>query len=187
MADHTHTAAHIHMQADAFLALPETTAPTELLEGEVVVSPAPKVSHQIALSNLVSLIKSLIPDGIVLFAPTDVYFDESNVVQPDLFWISESNSDCQLIEDSYWRGAPDLIIEVLSPGSARRDKHDKFNLYQQHGVAEYWIADPAYQVIEVWQLTDGEYKRIGVFGSTDTFTSLILGEQAIQLTDIFES
>jgi Uma2 family endonuclease len=173
------------MKADEFLALPETSTPTELLGGVVVMSPAPKVSHQITLSSLVTLIKLLVPDGLVLFAPTDVLFDENNIVQPDLLWISENNTACQLIEDAYWKGPPDLIIEVLSPGSARRDKQEKFELYQKHGVQEYWIADPAYQVIEVWQLENKVYSRMGVFGKNDTFTPSVLGEKSIQLTDVF--
>ena len=188
MADHiqAHTAASVQMKADAFLALPESSTPTELVEGAVIVSPAPKVSHQITLSKLVTLINALVPDGLVLFAPTDVYFDENNVVQPDLLWISEGNTGCQLVEDAYWKGPPDLIIEVLSPGSARRDKQEKFNLYQKYWVKEYWIADPAYGVIEVWQLENAEYKRLGVFGKDDTFTSAVLGRQVIELTGVFQ-
>ncbi len=73
------------------------------------------------------------------------------------------------------RGAPDLVIEVLSPGTARRDKKDKFSLYEKHGVREYWIIDPSEKLLEVWQLRDGRFSRLDVFGPGDPFTSLLLG------------
>lgn len=175
----------IRMNATDFLQLPETTTPTELVEGEVIVSPSPSIDHQIAASNIDTLIKSLVSDGLVLFAPMDVKFDEDNVVQPDVFWISASNQHCKRVENAYWQGPPDLVIEVLSPGSGRRDRRTKFDLYEKHGVREYWIADPTQQLIEVWQFEDNHYQRVGVFGAIDTFTSPVLDKEVV-LESIFE-
>jgi Uma2 family endonuclease len=77
-----------------------------------------------------------------------------------------------------------LIIEVLSPSTARQDKVTKFALYERHGVRVYWIADPKYRNIEVWSLADGRYTRLGLFSGNDTFTSPVLG-QTIEVKDIF--
>lgn len=175
----------IRMTASDFLQLPETTAPTELIQGEVVVSPAPRVSHQRISHRLVNLLDSLISNGEVFYSPADVRLDDHNVVQPDVFWISQANNQCNLVDDAYFQGPPDLIVEILSAGTARRDKRTKFDLYEKYGVREYWIADPTQQLIEVWQLENIHYQRVGVFGAIDTFTSPILDKEVV-LKHIFE-
>jgi Uma2 family endonuclease len=106
------------------------------------------------------------------------------VAQPDVFWVSSENEKCKLRDDGYWYGPPDLIVEVLSPGTARQDKVTKFAIYERHGVREYWIADPVYQNIEVWTLADGRYTRLGLFRVGDTFTSPVLN-QPVDVSAIF--
>ncbi len=172
------------MTSAEFLALPESNLPMELLNGEILMSPAPTIGHQRSVRQIFKVVDGLTADGEVFFAPADVYFDEANTVQPDVFWISTQNNHCTLIEDHYWQGAPDLIIGVLSPGTDRQDKNAKFKLYEKYGVREYWIADPVHKVLEVWQLQDGHFVFQGAFGPEDTFESAVLGK-AVDVSKIF--
>lgn len=167
-----------------FKALPETLVPTELIEGELIVSPSPKNAHQAASSKLVLVVQLVMPGGMLFHAPMDLYLDDANAVQPDLFWVAPE-SRCTLGEDGYWYGPPELVVEIFSPSSTVRDKITKFKLYEKHGIAEYWMVDPVAEYIEVWQLVDGRYRLQGVFAGDDTFVSKVLGEMTIQVGKIF--
>lgn len=174
------------MTADEFLNLPESNLPTELIAGEVIVSPSPKLNHQWLLNNLIDLLKASIPNGIVWIAPTDLRLNDHTVVQPDLLWISSSNKHCKYVEGTYLQGSPDLVVEILSPGSRRRDKHTKFKLYEAHKIPEYWIADPEHLILEVWKLDDknNHYVLEGAFESDNTFISPTLGDQSLSLENV---
>jgi Uma2 family endonuclease len=181
--------APIRMRASEFAQLPETNLPMELLHGEMIVTPAPKDPHQDLVLSIAVFLKGLAKQsqgaGLVKVAPLDVHLDEYNVVQPDVFWMSGPESCCKLGADGYWHGAPDLVIEVLSPGTTQRDKIDKFRLYQKHGVREYWIADPVGRYVEVWLLESGKYQHRGVFGPEESFPSTVLGGQTVEMKELF--
>lgn len=168
------------MTAAEFLALPETNLPTELINGELIAMPAPALLHQRALLRLIALLQSLITGGELFFAPVDVYLDDLNIVQSDALWITPNNTTCVSVEGKYLRGAPDLIVEVLSPGTARRDRRDKFRLYQKYGVRECWMLEPHEQFIEVWQLVNGKIILLDVFGPDEVVTSPLLGSVRVQ-------
>lgn len=163
-----------HMTTAEFLNLPETSLPTELINGEVIVSPASVEEHQRTLFRIARVLEHLVPNGEVFIAPLDVYFDERNTVQPDIFWVAAGGA-CISVDGMYRKGSPDLIIEVLSPGTALRDKREKFQLYEKYGVHEYWLADPYLRVIEVWQWLDGHFKLVVTSGAGKSFTSPLLG------------
>ncbi len=167
-------AVQTRMTAAEFLALPETNLPMALIDGEVIMSPSPTGPHQFLLFDVAKLIDRLIPNGRVVIAPMDVHLDELNVVQPDIMWIAEG-SNCILVEMKHFRGAPDLVVEVLSPGTARLDRKDKFHLYEKFGVREYWMVDPAEKLLEVWNRAEGRFSRLDVFGPDEKFTSPLLG------------
>lgn len=181
MADLTRT----RMTAAEFKQLPESSEHIELLDGEIIMSPTPKYKHQRLIFPLARLLDQLTDRGTVVISPMDVYLDDENVVQPDVFWVSGPESLCQLGDDDYWHGAPDLVIEVLSPGTALRDKTVKFDLYEKHGVREYWLIDPEARYVEVWRLENGEFQRVGVYGSADRFESPVLN-QAVNVTVLFQ-
>jgi len=109
---------------------PESTAPEQLIHGEIILRPAPSLEHQRIVRRLTRLIEDRAMDGEVFNAPTDVELDDLNVVQLDVLWVSESNTRCMAVEDKYFRGAPDFVAEVLSPGTARYDRKGKFRLYE---------------------------------------------------------
>lgn len=169
--------------AQEFLQMPESQTLTELIDGEMIVAPAPETGHQITSAHSYDVIKALAPNGIILFAPVDVYLDESHIVQPDVLWISP-DSQCS-IERRYIVGAPDLIVEVLSPSTALRDKGVKFRLYEQHGVREYWMIDPAARYIEVWRREGEKFSLLGVYGEGETFISVVLGGKVVEVLSLF--
>ncbi len=168
-------AAKTRMTSAEFAQLPETSQFIELIEGELVVSPTPVAKHQRMAFILAQFLSILVPDGEVFISPLEVHFDELNVLEPDVFWISDKNDHCTLGENGYWYGAPDLVVEVLSPSTAKLDHTHKFNLYEQFGVIEYWIADPTHGLIEGWTLQNMKFVRAGIFGAGDVYQSPVLG------------
>ena len=171
------------LTAAAFFQMPETNTPEELLDGEVIMSPPPVPKHQSVAFKTGKLLDSLIPNGEVFVAPVGVLLDEANVPEPDVVWVSESGT-CR-IGERYLEGAPDLIVEVLSPGTALRDKTTKFRLYERHGVKEYWLADPDAQYLEVWRLDEDRFIQQGVYGPGATFESAALGGKTVDLSAVF--
>lgn len=161
--------------ANEFLELPISNLPHELLDGEEIMSPAPTIEHQRVLFRIAQLLAGIIPNGEVFLAPLDLYLDESNVVQPDIVWIAEG-STCIPIEGKYFKGAPDLVVEIFSPGTGRRDRKDKFRLYEKYGVREYWMVDPSEKLLEIWRLKDKQFILVDVFGPDDECKSPLLGD-----------
>jgi len=157
----------------------------ELIDGEIIEMPPPKIVHQRLSRRLTRLVDDLKPDGEVFYAPIEVYLDEFNIPQPDVVWIA-ANSTCK-IEELRLVGAPDLVIEILSPSTAKRDKTDKFSLYEKYGTREYWIVDPEYAQIEVWKRGTDRFERQGVYGIGDAFESEALGKKQVDVTPIFAS
>ncbi len=174
------------LTAAEFLTLPESNLPTELLEGEVIMAPAPTLDHQDVVLNLASIILRIKPGGKVVISPVDVKLDEENVFQPDVMWVS-ANSQCVAIQKKYYQGAPDLVIEVFSAGTARADKGKKFKLYEKYGTREYWMADPGEQYVEVWRREGDRFQQVGVFGPDEEFVSVLLGGQTIPVSEVFKS
>jgi Uma2 family endonuclease len=185
MADHT----DIQLSAAEYLDLPETSERMELIDGRIVtygdnaVAPAPMLNHQRAVVKFIGLLDDLIPHGEVFTAPTDVVLDDGNVYQPDVMWVA-ADSACHSVDGKYLRGAPDLVVEVLSRGTAQQDKVTKFRTYQAAGVREYWIADADERYLEVYTLVDGRFELAGVYSAGETFESPVLG-QTVNLGRVF--
>lgn len=138
--------------------LPETNLPVELWNGEIIMSPAPHPAHQtIVLNFAVALRAAVIAGGLgkIFMSPVDVVLTPRRVVQPDVLFISKARLD---IVQNHIVGAPDLVMEVISAGSWQRDRIQKKALYEQAGVAEYWIIDPDAATIEVFTLAKGNYQ-----------------------------
>jgi Uma2 family endonuclease len=126
---------------EVFESLPEGTL-CQVINNELIMSPAPSSKHQKVVRDIAFELYSFVKKhslGEVLFAPVDVYLDEENVYQPDIVFIS--NQQIHILQEKI-NGAPDLIIEILSPGSAKYDEKEKKAVYERSGVKEYWIVDP---------------------------------------------
>lgn len=166
-------------------ALPETNQIVELIDGEVVMNP-PVDKHQKALWQIVADLMPLLRDGEARFAPSGLHFDDGNSFEPDLFWVSAANTNCFLEANGrYWHGAPDLVVEILSPSTELADRGKKFLTYQKYGVREYWLVNPEARFVEVYRLVDSKFEQQGIYEPQQHFESAALGGAVIELKTWF--
>ncbi|MFB9276470.1 Uma2 family endonuclease [Cohnella cellulosilytica] len=136
---------------EAYAEMPDDGQRYEVLEGELeLMSPAPSTVHQVIGSALHLHVQGCASEYFILIAPLDVILSRTNVVQPDLIMVHRSRADIVTMRGV--EGAPDLVVEVLSPWLHKRDRERKLNIYAKHGVPEYWIIDPAAQTLERFEL-----------------------------------
>jgi Uma2 family endonuclease len=126
----------------------------------------------------------LVQTGVIFVAPVDIVFDGENVLQPDVFWVAP-NSECVPVEDRYFQGAPDLVIEILSPTTARRDRDLKFGLYEKYGAREYWLVDPDARFVEVYRRQEDRLVRLGFFGQGEKFIAPVLDNASLDVDTLF--
>ena len=158
----------------------------ELLDGELIMVPAPRTGHQRTSREIEFALHAFITEndlGEVFDAPYDVVLSDTDVVQPDLLFVSKERS--HIINEDNIRGAPDLVIEVLSPSTAQRDRTLKRTLYALHGVPEYWQADTDAKIAMVLTLEDGDYKVAGIYGEGQTLVSPMLLGFTLEIDRIF--
>jgi Uma2 family endonuclease len=169
-------------RAEDYWVLPEGE-PVQLLRGRLIVSPSPNILHQLIVLRLCELISVIADhnDGCALVAPMDTVLSEHTISQPDVIYIRSANKG--ILEDRV-RGVPDLVVEVLSPSTARVDRLEKMDLYAQHGIAEYWIVDPESQVFEFLILKDGSYQEHAA--QLDRYTSPQFAEVQLDLADFWK-
>lgn len=160
----------------------------ELLRGELLMVPSPSFAHQKIAGRLFSLLDMFVDEkalGDVIIAPFDVVLSPTNVLQPDVLFVS--NSQTSIITDANAQGAPALVIEIISPSSGTRDRETKRNIYAEHGVGEYWIVDPDARTISVLSLDGKELREVGRYTSGDTLSSPTLPGLALDPESIFPS
>lgn len=163
----------------------------ELIEGELVLTPSPGTRHQLLVGRLFKIFDHHVQktgSGKVFFAPLDVVLDEpvkKNTFQPDVIFISNDRLD--IIEETRINGAPDLVVEVLSPATIRRDRGKKSRRYFLSGVREYWLVDPQEQMLEVFVPGEKDWQRTGVYEEEDDefIVSTVLPGLEIKPRDIF--
>jgi Uma2 family endonuclease len=157
----------------------------EIVDGVAyAMSPAPAIRHQSISGNLAISVLSHFKDTecAAFQAPTDVVFDDLNVVQPDLLVVCDRNK----ITEANITGAPDLIIEILSPSTMVRDRREKLALYERFGVREYLIIHPVDEIVERYLLSDGRYGSPEIFDWTETLTLGIFPDLTLNLWEIFD-
>ena len=160
----------------------------ELLDGELVMTAAPNIAHQRVSSRLERRLGAFVEErglGEIFDAPTDVVLSDTDVVQPDLLFVSKGRAD--IITADNVQGAPDLVVEVLSPTTARRDWRVKLDLYSKHGVQEFWLADPQTEIVWVLLPNEGSLEVAAIYGEGDTLTSPTLEGFTLGLDQIFQS
>jgi Uma2 family endonuclease len=138
-----------------FMDLPEGPPYYELVEGELFMSPPPNLYHQGIVGNIVRILHRYLDKhaiGEVFFAPCGVFLTEINAYQPDAFYIA--NERLSILAEEGVQGAPDLVIEVLSLSTERRDKGPKKKIYAATGVQELWLVDPRAQELAVFYLQE---------------------------------
>ena len=170
--------------------LPDDGPRYEIIGGVLYMTPAPGFDHQYIVGELFAILRAFIRKhqlGLVLVAPFEVRLpDVAPVVQPDLLFIAAERKP--LPGDQAFSGAPDLVVEVLSPSTTRTDRVVKFSAYERAGVGEYWLVNPSARTAEVYALSeDGIYELHGEFSASGTVTSRVLSGLAFPLDDLFPS
>jgi Uma2 family endonuclease len=167
----------------------------EIINGEAYnMTPAPTRNHQSISVELLFQIKAQIKGKKceVYHAPFDVRLplrnekeeEIENIVQPDISVICDPDK----LDEKGCLGAPDLIIEIISPSTYRKDRMEKFFLYEQVGVKEYWLVSPDDKIVEVFILgADGKYGRPDIYGGKDTIQLKALKDKKIDLSSVFSS
>jgi Uma2 family endonuclease len=168
---------------DDLLKMPEDNRRREIIDGELILSPSPSDKHQDVLGALYRIVADYLDThsiGRVFFAPLDTILTQTQVLQPDLLYVSNERVS---IVSRWVYGAPDLAVEILSETSRRRDEVRKRELYEQFGVQEYWIVDPEADHVTVYRLTDGRYGDGIVI--RETLTTPLLPGLEISLAKVF--
>ena len=175
---------------DDYRSLPESMSPRyELLQGDLLMVPSRSYRHQRVSSNLYDALKAHVSSralGQVLFAPFDVVLGEGGarvVVQPDLLFVAQERENI-LLEDGA-HGPPDLVVEVLSPGTRERDLGYKATLYARYGVREYWLVDPDEKSVEVRVWAQDGWQVWGQLRERDVLNSQVLPQLRIDLSGVF--
>lgn len=158
----------------------------EIVEGELQVTAAPNISHQATSGNLYFLLSGYVRRhdlGTVLTAPCDVYLSEISVVEPDLLFVS--NERREIIQRQYIRGAPDLVVEILSPSTSHVDRHVKMQLYLRYAIANYWRLDPDRQQFVAYALDHGQYRQVALARENETVSAPPFPDLVIPLADVW--
>lgn len=169
-------------------ALPNDDNIYELFEGELFVSKAPALKHQELIGRMYNILTRYLeqnPIGSVWITP-GVIFNEYNSAIPDLVFILKERVE-QIASGIHIVGAPDLAIEIMSPGSenARRDHIIKRQTYGKFGVKEYWIVEPISETLDVSRLNNGILASLGIFRNGDEITSELLPNLSFRVSDVF--
>lgn len=178
--------AKTHILESQYIQLPEYQEHDfiQLINGEVVIGMPPILKHQAIVRELIVFFTLIARQtgGTAFTAPTEVMLDDLNVYEPDVLYLTP-DTNCRL-EAKRIVGAPELVVEVLSPSTAKYDRREKYQAYQEHGVDEYWIVDPVHDVVEVFQLNGKLFNRLGAFADDDTFDSRPL-QTSMNVEDLF--
>lgn len=158
----------------------------ELLNGELVKKSAPNPRHQFILKKLFSKIDTVVTEknlGQALFAPVDVFLDEYNAPQPDIVFVKQERVEIIDMDEGIL-GRPDLVVEILSPNSVKKDRYEKKQLYEQFAVPEYWIVDPQNTTIEIHRLQNNRYELAAFAAQTGIIRSEALGGWELEVSQI---
>ncbi len=158
----------------------------ELIDGVLVMAAAPNMIHQDIQMDLGTPVNDFVRRhrlGKFYFPDTDVVLSETTTLRPDLIFVS--NERLHLITRANIQGAPDLVAEILSPSTRRRDWRDKLDLYAMHGVPEYWIIDPVARMLWQFRLSDGKYALHATFEEDDTLTTPTLEGFSLPMSEVF--
>ena len=158
----------------------------EVIGGKLLLTPSPGTWHQrVSLNLTIALVEHVREHdlGEVLEAPCDVVLSETDVVQPDILFIRKDRLD--VIGEKFVSAAPDLLVEILSPGTKTRDRKLKFHLYARFGVREFWIVDAPERSVEVYVNAGGRFQLGERYSFRKTLRSKILPKLRIPLASIF--
>jgi Uma2 family endonuclease len=178
-----------HLNYDDYLQLPDDGKRHEIIDGDHYVTPAPRTKHQSASNNTATAITVFGKQhklGSVFTAPCDVILSDEDIVQPDIVFICVARAN--IITEENIQGAPDLVIEILSESTCKRDEVIQRKLYERFGVQEYWIIDPELETVKIFTRSQQGFGRPVELSKEagDTLTTELLVGFKLPLTEIFE-
>lgn len=171
---------------DDYCELPNDRNRYEILDGELSVTPAPRTKHQSISGHLYRILSNHIEAnrlGEIYAAPTDVILAPTTVVQPDLVFVG--NDRLGIITERAIEGAPNLVVEILSPTTERMDRQVKAQLYAKYQVPHFWIIDPDRQSLEAQELAIDQYQLVVKAQNSDVFVPSLFPGLSIQLADLW--
>ena len=158
----------------------------QLIDGELILAPSPTSRHQFVSVRLTVALFKFVEQhraGVVLQAPLDVILAEHEVFQPDILFVS--NDRREIMTPANIQGAPDLVVEILSPSTRRNDRGHKLDVYSRYGVREYWIVDPDAGLVEVLTAGDSGLALAATFSLEDVLVSPLLPGLVVELDQVF--
>jgi Uma2 family endonuclease len=179
----------VKLTYDDFLLFPDDGNRHELIDGEHYVTPSPNTKHQQILVELLWTVRAYLeayPIGRIFCAPLDIVLSRHDVVEPDLFYISHERA-AKVLTPQHARGAPELVIEIASKSTRKRDETIKRRLYERDGVSEYWVVDPELDSIRVYRRAGDRFDRAVELTSerSDVLTTPLLPGLEVVLTRVF--
>ncbi len=178
-----------HWTYDDFLRLPDDGNRYEIIDGVLYVTGPCYPPHQLVVGEIMLELSVFTRNnhlGTVLPGPIEVHLPGiATPVQPDVLFVAQARRD--IVKAKFIEGAPDLIVEVLSPSTVRTDRKIKFDAYERAGVREYWIANPKTRSVEVYTLSGSEYALHGEFGAAERLTSRTLAGFETSVDALFAS
>jgi Uma2 family endonuclease len=170
-----------------FRELPEGPPYYQLIEGDLYMVPSPDLFHQDILLNVAYLLRRYLekhPIGTVHIAPSDVELSDLNVYEPDIYFVAESRKS--ILTKQGATGAPNLVVEVLSPKTAKHDKGTKRSVYARAGVEELWMVDPQTREVLVYQFQKSADLPAATYGEKQKFESRLFPGLKIPVAKIFK-
>jgi Uma2 family endonuclease len=170
-----------------YRAMPEGPPYYQLVEGELIMAPSPGSLHQDIAGNIYFLLRRHVTKhrlGKVCIAPLDVYLSDLTVLQPDVFFLSTRNMG--LLQADGVHGAPDLVVEIVSPSNGPLEKKRKRPLYARHGVREEWLIEPELEQIHRYDFATDPGKPVRIVDSEESFETLLLPGLVVSARDVFQ-
>lgn len=170
--------------ADDYLLLGEIKTPCQLINGELIMSPAPNPEHQRISGKVFKILdKATQGTGEVFYAPIDLYMNEKNVFQPDLVYLSDQNK--KHLTARGIEGPPDIVVEIISPSNSYTDRNQKKDSYLAFKIKEYWIVDPGNRTIEIYTPEGGGDVPVSFVSTEGEITSSLEQKIRFNLKEIF--
>jgi Uma2 family endonuclease len=169
-----------------FMDIPEGPPYYQLIEGDLFMMPPPGAFHQDIAGNIFSLMREYLrrnPIGKAAIAPYGVFLNDVNAFLPDVFFVTKAR--LKQFSKRGFEGAPDLVVEVLSPGTSRFDKTSKKTVYARSGVLEYWLVDPITQEVHIFYLAENIDEPRFIYSRTDSFASPLIPGLEFRGEEIF--
>ena len=180
---------HLKLTYEDYRLIPDDGKRHELIEGEHYMSPSPNIKHQRISGRLFAALYNFLqqhPVGEIFDAPCDVVLSDFDVVQPDLVFVATAQA--AIVTEANIHGIPTLVVEILSEGNRELDETIKRQRYEHYGIPEYWIIDPALDLVKIYRLTDSRYGQASVLTleAQDILTTPLLPALNVPLATLFK-